>query len=121
MDRDACPSSEDPADSQAPRASQGMSNARARVWFRRSMWLLGGALAIFAGALWFDLPHMWIGPAFAFACAEVTRRICAESNPGVPLRWCDILKVMKDPVGAPLEGETSDLGHRTNTEEQHGQ
>lgn len=80
------------------KSPQGMSAARARVWYRRLVGLLALAIVIFALALFMNLPHLWIGPAFAFTCAEITRRICAESNPTVKLGWGDILRVCADPT-----------------------
>jgi len=82
-----------------------MSPQRALLWFRRTLLWLGAAVVAYAIAWVAGWPSLWVGPVFAFGCAEMTRRICAESNPRVSLRWRDIFRVMRDPAGAPLEAE----------------
>lgn len=110
MNQDDRPMPADHGGRRARPSAQGMSAARALVWFHRTLGMLALAVVIFAVAIWFDLPHAWIGPVFVSACAEVTRRICAESNPSVPLRWRDIFRLLRDPAGAPLGREADEKG-----------
>lgn len=79
-----------------------MSNRRAYTWARRLTWLFAGVMALFAVAVWQGWPSAWIAPATSFACAEITRRICAESNPDISLRWRDLFNMLRRPDVAPL-------------------
>lgn len=77
---------------------RGLGAARAYLWMRRLVWLFGVVLVLFSAMLYFDLPHQWIAPVFSFVCAEITRRIAAESNPDVSVRWRDIIKLLLNPT-----------------------
>mgnify|MGYP001773945513 CR=1 FL=1 len=70
---------------------RGLSPERSAVWARRIM--LIGLAAVTALILFavLGLPTMWVAPVTSFIGAETTRRIMAESNPGLPMRWRDII------------------------------
>lgn len=83
------------------RGDIGLSSSRILIWFRRLMWLLALTLTTLAILLWLGAPTWWLAPTCSFTCAEITRRICAESNPDVSLRWRDLLRLMRDPTVLP--------------------
>lgn len=92
---------------------QKVPMGRSHIWFRRLTWLLLGVIALYLTAIAMDWPHLWIGPAFSFVCAEITRRICAEANPNVPLRWRDIFRFALGPTRGYLsEASGSDRGRQ---------
>jgi hypothetical protein len=69
----------------------GLSGHRALVWYRRILALLASVIVLLGVLWWHGLPVAWVAPATSFLCAEITRRIMSEANPGVPMRWRDIL------------------------------
>lgn len=101
---------------------KGISKQRAYTWCRRLVWMLAGVFTIFAVALYFDLPSAWIAPVFSFVCAEVTRRICAESNPDVSLRWRDMMRLLLRPDSAfqVPESEDADLTKQSSRKVKNG-
>lgn len=70
---------------------RGMSPERTAVWVRRLMLIGFTALTLLGVLAFLGLPTMWIAPVTSFIGAEATRRITAENNPGVPMRWRDII------------------------------
>lgn len=91
--------------SEAP--GRGLSSERALVWMRRLMWTFGAIMATFVAMLVAGWPTMWIAPASAFLCAEITRRISAEGNPEVRLRWRDLLSVLCHPADPDIQRKTT--------------
>lgn len=81
---------------QKPRHA-GMRGERAQVWFRRLVMLALASVIVLAVGIWQGWPVWWVGPASAFAYAEMTRRICQESRPDRPLGWRELLGVLVNP------------------------
>ena len=75
----------------------GMKPKRAQAWFRRLVVLALASTIMLALSLWNEWPVWWVGPASAFAFAEMSRRICQESRPDRPLGWRELLGVLVNP------------------------